>query len=93
MDLYGIVVVSSGKSAAVFRYLEDKQRTATFEANKRLVLEHNAAYRAGEETYWLALNEFADISPEEFSRMRGTKYNPHRPTPAQCPAPEGTRGA
>jgi len=40
------------------------------------VREHNRAYRVGTETYWMALNVLADLTPAEFARMRATKHDP-----------------
>ena len=61
-------------------------RKATFESSKKEVVAHNSAYRAGAETYWLALNAFADLSPEEFAMMRATKHSPSQ-FPVRASAP------
>jgi len=51
-------------------------RRSTFEANKKKVVNHNGRYRAGTEGYWMALNEYADLSAEEFATRRATKHDP-----------------
>jgi len=51
-------------------------RKVIFEKNKDLVLEHNALYRAGEESWYAALNHLADYTTEEFKTLRATKYDP-----------------
>jgi len=51
-------------------------RKATFEKSKELVMAHNLKYRAGEESWYMALNHLADMSPAEFATLRSTKYSP-----------------
>lgn len=55
---------------------EYNMRKALFEGNKRKVVLHNAEYRAGRQTWWMALNELADWTPEEFATLRSHKYAP-----------------
>ena len=43
------------------------------------------AYREGSETYYLALNNFADYTPSEFAKLRSTKV--HTPSPYPVPLP------
>lgn len=51
-------------------------RQAIFEDNLGKVIEHNKAYKAGEETWWAAVNALTDWNAEEFATLRSTKYNP-----------------
>lgn len=56
---------------------EDGQRMNTYFANRRIIDEHNLRYDAGQVTYRMGLNEFSDLSHEEFvSRMNGAKRPP-----------------
>ena len=55
---------------------EYDMRQAIFEENKQKVQAHNAEYRAGKHTWWMALNELADWTPEEFATLRSHKYAP-----------------
>ena len=56
--------------------VEYNMRKTLFEGNKRKVVLHNAEYRAGRQTWWMALNELADWTPEEFATLRSHKYAP-----------------
>ena len=55
---------------------EYSMRKTLFEQNKQKVVRHNAEYRAGRQTWWMALNELADSTPEEFAMLRSHKYMP-----------------
>ena len=48
--------------------LQAESSAIAFEHNSRVVSEHNARYAVGLETYTLALNRFANISREEWTR-------------------------
>lgn len=51
---------------------EELKRMKTYAVNKAYVLKHNAEADAGQHTYWLAVNKFADMTNEEFrSQMNG----------------------
>ena len=72
MSLYEALVYLDGDIAAAMEE-EHERRRQIFYANREAVQKHNAAYRAGEETWFMALNAFADFTSEEFARLRGTK--------------------
>jgi len=61
------------KNYAVEEY---EMRKGLFEANKKLVMEHNRDYHAGVHSWWMALNTFADLTPQEFAKFRATKHDP-----------------
>ena len=49
---------------------------------------HNAAFRRGEETFHMAVNQFADLTKEEFKKFQG--YKPNKlgaPPPPPGPKP------
>lgn len=46
--------------------LEEEHRLSIFHENLLLIQGHNARYGSGEETYSLTLNQFADLTDEEF---------------------------
>lgn len=46
---------------------EEKLRFSIFQENLRKIEEHNEKYRAGNATFYKAVNKFADLSKEEFS--------------------------
>ncbi|XP_057652600.1 cathepsin L-like [Diorhabda carinulata] len=50
---------------------EESVRFAIFNENVKRVNEHNAKYAAGKTTYTLAINEFADLTKEEFRARLG----------------------
>ncbi|CAE7199726.1 cpl-1 [Symbiodinium sp. KB8] len=52
---------------------ELESRKSIFEANLRKVQAHNAEYRQGHRTWYMAMNELADLSSEEFGVRRSTK--------------------
>lgn len=55
---------------------EFSMRKAVFEENLQKVVEHNKGYKAGEHTWWAAMNNLADWSQDEFDVLRSAKYNP-----------------
>merc|ERR1712212_762446 len=55
--------------------LEELKRMKTYAVNKAYVLKHNAEADAGQHTYWLAVNKFADMTNEEF-RAQMNRYKP-----------------
>jgi len=47
--------------------LEEQLRFQVFQDNLKRIEEHNAKYNNGEVSYYLAVNQFADMTAEEFS--------------------------
>ncbi|VEN62452.1 unnamed protein product [Callosobruchus maculatus] len=45
---------------------EEKQRFTIFQSNLKTIEEHNAKYENGEESYFMKVTQFADMTPEEF---------------------------
>jgi len=81
---------------------ELEMRRGHFERSQKTVLKHNREYRAGVHTWYMALTTLADQSPEEFARLRSTKYSPTEmpladPLPPAGPNPDSidwrTKGA
>ncbi|XP_050513033.1 procathepsin L-like [Diabrotica virgifera virgifera] len=52
-----------------YNVIEEKLRFAVFQENLRKIEAHNAKYEKGEETYYMAVNKFADWSSAEFQAM------------------------
>ncbi len=50
---------------------EHLAKFAVFKANVELINAHNKLYEAGEESFHMAVNQFADMTKEEFSKMNG----------------------
>ncbi|CAH1109437.1 unnamed protein product [Psylliodes chrysocephalus] len=48
---------------------EEKVRFHIFQDNVQKINAHNALYEAGLETYTMAVNKFADLTPKEFENM------------------------
>ncbi|CAG9857272.1 unnamed protein product [Phyllotreta striolata] len=46
-----------------------------FQENFKIIYQHNARYNAGLETYFMSINQFADVSPGEFSKQLVYKHN------------------
>lgn len=55
---------------------EEKLRYQVFKSNLETIKEHNARYEKGEESYTLGINQFADLTSEEFKE----KYLNSQPT-------------
>jgi len=51
-------------------------RKDTFEQNLRTLQIHNRQYQAANQSWFMAINEFADMSAKEFGQMRMAKYSP-----------------
>ncbi|CAG9833352.1 unnamed protein product [Diabrotica balteata] len=56
---------------------EDKNRFKIFQENLRKIEEHNKKYEKGETTYTMGINQFSDMSPEEWAN----KNHGYRPRP------------
>ena len=54
----------------VYTHAESLTRRAIFERKRQAVVEQNAAYEAGESSWWAAINQFSDLTAEEFARRR-----------------------
>uniref|UniRef100_A0A336M6T2 CSON012976 protein n=1 Tax=Culicoides sonorensis TaxID=179676 RepID=A0A336M6T2_CULSO len=50
---------------------EDELRKQIFIENRKIIMEHNERYERGEVAYSLAINRFADWTPEEIKRLYG----------------------
>ena len=55
---------------------EAAQRQGIFEANLEKIRAHNAEYKLGLHSWYMAVNQFADWSEEEFSAIRATEHQP-----------------
>nr|CAH7736095.1 unnamed protein product [Callosobruchus chinensis] len=49
--------------------LEEKRRFEIFKSNCRTIEEHNKRYDNGKETFEMKINQFGDITQEEFQQM------------------------
>ncbi|CAH2009803.1 unnamed protein product [Acanthoscelides obtectus] len=49
--------------------LEEKRRFDIFKSNLRVIDEHNQRFNNGEETFEMRINQFGDLSQEEFHQM------------------------
>lgn len=62
---------------------EDKLRFQIFETNLELINKHNIRYEKGEVSYIMGINQFADLTDEEFTgtylgyRKSDNEYNKH----------------
>ncbi|CAH1963343.1 unnamed protein product [Acanthoscelides obtectus] len=61
--------------------LEEKRRFEIFKFNLRTIEEHNERYHNGEETFEMRINQFGDMTQEEFKRMLALQ-KPQIPLPS-----------
>ncbi|VEN50056.1 unnamed protein product [Callosobruchus maculatus] len=66
-ELWTQFKVDHGKTYRSLR--EEQARFSVFQSNLRTIEQHNAKYEAGEETYYLKVTQFADMTPEEFKEF------------------------
>lgn len=58
-------------------FFEDSRRMNTYLDNRRRINEHNQLYDSGNVTFRMGLNEYSDLSDDEFSaQMNGAKQPP-----------------
>lgn len=50
---------------------EDKERFLIFQENAKTIVTHNEKYKNGEESYFMGLNQFADLKPDELKKRQG----------------------
>merc|ERR1711967_54311 len=65
--LHAEFVAWKSKFAKMYEGVEHSERFAVFKANLKKIAEHNKLYEAGEETFHMAANQFADMTSEEFA--------------------------
>ncbi|CAG9822447.1 unnamed protein product [Phaedon cochleariae] len=53
---------------------EEANRYSIFESNMLTIANHNKKYENGESTFKMAINKFADLTPEEFLAMISNPY-------------------
>lgn len=59
--------------------VEVQAAKATFEANQRMIMEHNARFERGLETYKMGLNQFSHLTSEQFKAFMHNPPNRTRP--------------
>nr|QOV03079.1 cathepsin L8 [Dysdercus peruvianus] len=70
---------------------EEQHRQNIFLQNKNLIDEHNRLYEAGNTTFTLKINQFADLTNEEFRKLNGFVQVQRDPTVPEYVAPENER--
>jgi hypothetical protein len=65
--------------------LEHLHRFTVWRDNLARIAAHNEAFHKGEETFWMGVNKFADMKPEEFKAIQG--YKDHKKLGAPPPPP------
>lgn len=64
-------LVEHGKVYDMYEY---GMRKELFEARLKVVLAHNREYLEGKQTWWMDVNALADLTADEFQRLRAKKY-------------------
>ncbi|XP_050514055.1 cathepsin L-like proteinase [Diabrotica virgifera virgifera] len=72
-DQWAQFKVKHSKNYNTFR--EEQIRFQVFSSNLLKIAEHNARYEKGEETYFMAVNRFADLTSEEYEAMLGLQIS------------------
>lgn len=67
------------KFQKAYELSEIEHRRATFDSNLRTIEEHNAKHAAGKVGWTMALNQFSDLTAEEFSKVYLRQYKRSRP--------------
>jgi KDEL-tailed cysteine endopeptidase len=67
--LHGEFVAWKAKFAKAYEGAEHAAKFAVFQANVELIKAHNKLYETGEETFHMAVNQFADLTSTEFAKM------------------------
>nr|CAH7754224.1 unnamed protein product [Callosobruchus chinensis] len=65
----GIVFVVLALFLIAAQAASDQELWKQFKSNLKIIEQHNARYENGEETYYLKVTQFADMSPEEFQEL------------------------
>merc|ERR1712232_716972 len=68
---------------------EFESREKTFKENLEKVKQHNREYHAGGHTWWATMNHLADMTTEEFAKLRSKKYSPSQHAVVELGAPAG----
>ncbi|XP_064596235.1 procathepsin L-like [Liolophura sinensis] len=70
---------------------EDMKRRLIWESNMKVIERHNLEADRGEHSYWLGMNEYGDMTSEEFvSQMNGFRItNETKVTPSEVFTPPG----
>lgn len=68
----------------VYTGTDHLHRFVVWRDNLERIVEHNAAFKRGEETFWMAVNQFADMTAAEFKAMQG--YKSEKKLGASAPA-------
>ncbi|UYV80617.1 hypothetical protein LAZ67_19001030 [Cordylochernes scorpioides] len=59
------------KHNKVYSGLEDVKRKTIFEQNLAKIVHHNIEYELGIQSYWMGVNKFSDMRPEELASKKG----------------------
>ncbi|EDL41306.1 protein CTLA-2-alpha isoform a precursor [Mus musculus] len=54
------------KFAKAYNLNEERHRRLVWEENKKKIEAHNADYEQGKTSFYMGLNQFSDLTPEEF---------------------------
>jgi len=98
MKLFGLIAAASAsktlfeewKATHEVKYENSREESARFNQwmkNKEFVDRHNMQYAAGEKTYTVGMNKFADLSGDEFAELYLSKVQDLKgPHPPMCTA-------
>ena len=46
---------------------------SVFESNMKIINEHNKGYKDGKYSWYMGINKFTDLTPEEFNRLNNLR--------------------
>jgi len=53
--------------------VEEAYRMSVFESNMKIINEHNKGYKDGKYSWYMGINKFTDLTPEEFNRLNNLR--------------------
>ena len=65
-------LISLFQSLTKYQFLK-AYRMSVFESNMKIINEHNKGYKDGKYSWYMGINKFTDLTPEEFNRLNNLR--------------------
>jgi len=53
--------------------VEEAYRMSVFESNMKIINKHNKGYKSGKYSWYMGINQFTDLTPEEFNQLNNLR--------------------